>query len=162
MISLTIHADTPEQEVNELLGLFNGAVPRSVFNDVAELQQDVSELKEATADSGWRTLPLSEGIEPYNEANTPQYRKIGKLVIVRGTVKGVTARNTVVGNLPVGYRPTKSNPYVQNTTLGAGNVATQTRVVATTTGDIKIEAISSDAVFGADKWFPLATMFLID
>ena len=162
MISLTISADTPEEEVNELLRLFNGAVPRSVFNDVAELQQDVSELKEATADSGWRTLPLSEGIEPYNEANTPQYRKIGKLVIIRGTVKGVTARNTVIGNLPVGYRPTKANPYVQNTSLGSGNVATQTRVTVTTTGDIKLEAISSDAVFGADKWFPIATMFLID
>lgn len=162
MIQLSVYGDTPEEEVNELLRLFNGAVPRSVFNDVAELQQDVSELKEATADSGWRTLPLNEGIEPYNEANTPQYRKIGKLVIIRGTVKGVTARNTVIGNLPVGYRPTKANPYVQNTSLGSGNVATQTRVTVTTTGDIKLEAISSDAVFGADKWFPIATMFLID
>lgn len=129
---------------------------------IKKLKKGQASLQAATADSGWLTLPLSEGIEAYNEANTPQYRKIGKLVIIRGTVKGVTARNTVIGNLPVGYRPTKANPYVQNTSLGSGNVATQTRVTVTTTGDIKLEAISSDAVFGADKWFPIATMFLID
>lgn len=162
MISLTISADTVEDEIREFNEIFSRSGSRSIYDDVAQLQIDVSNLKAATADSGWLTLPLSEGIVAYNEANSPQYRKIGKLVIIRGTVKGITARNTVIGNLPNGYRPTKANPYVQNTSLGSGNVATQTRVTVTTTGDIKLEAISSDAVFGADKWFPIATMFLID
>lgn len=162
MISLTVSADTVEDEIREYNELISRADSRSIYDNVAQLQIDVSNLKAATADSGWLTLPLSEGIIAYNEANIPQYRKIGKLVIIRGTVKGITARNTVIGNLPVGYRPTKANPYVQNTSLGSGNVATQTRVTVTTTGDIKLEAISSDAVFGAEKWFPIATMFLID
>lgn len=162
MISLTISADTVEDEIREYNELISRADSRSIYDDVAQLQIDVSNLKAATADSGWLTLSLSEGIVAYNEANIPQYRKIGKLVIIRGTVKGITARNTVIGNLPVGYRPTKANPYVQNTSLGSGNVATQTRITVTTTGDIKLEAISSEAFFGAEKWFPIATMFLID
>lgn len=45
---------------------------------------------------------------------------------------------------------------------GVAIITAQTRVTVTTTGDIKLEAISSDAVFGAEKWFPIATMFLID
>ena len=161
MISLQIIGDTPEEEVNEFVRLFTGDA-RSIFDNVAVLQEKVAALENAMHDSGWLTLPLSEGIQAYNEANIPQYRKIGKLVIIRGTVKGVTARNTVIGTLPVGYRPTKANPYVQNTTLGSGDVATQTRATVTTTGDIKLEAISSDATFGASKWFPIATMFLVD
>jgi hypothetical protein len=113
-------------------------------------------------DSGWITLPLAEGITAYNEANVPEYRKVGKIVFLRGTVKGITARNTVIGTLPEGYRPNKAHPYVQNTSLGAGNFATQTRLTVTTTGDVKLEAISDNAVFDASKWFPIATSFLID
>ena len=126
------------------------------------LEETVEEMLDAEIDTGWITLPLASGITAYNEANTPQYRKIGKLVVVRGTVKGITARNTVIGTLPTGFRPTKANPYVQNTSLGTGNYATQTRLTLTTTGEVKLEAISDNAVFGADKWFPIATIFLID
>lgn len=131
-------------------------------NHFTSLEETVEELIAAETDSGWITLPLASGITAYNEANTPQYRKIGKLVVIRGTVKGVTARNTVIGTLPTGYRPNKANPYVQNTSLGTGNFATQTRLTVTTTGDVKLEAISDNAVFGSDKWFPIATMYLVD
>lgn len=129
---------------------------------VGNIANELVQLEDLLSDSGWITLPLASGITAYNEANTPQYRKIGKLVIIRGTVKGVTARNTVIGTLPAGFRPSKANPYVQNTSLGTGNFATQTRLTVTTTGDVKLEAISDNAVFGADKWFPIATMFLVD
>ena len=71
MISLTISADTPEDEIREFNEIFSRSGARSIYDDVAQLQIDVSNLKAATADSGWLTLPLSEGIEAYNEANTP-------------------------------------------------------------------------------------------
>lgn len=129
---------------------------------LTSVEETVEELINAQEDTGWITLPLADGIQAYNAANTPQYRKIGNLVVIRGTVKGVTARNTVIGTLPEGFRPNKANPYVQNTSLGTGNFATQTRITLTTTGDIKLEAISDNAVFGADKWFPIATMYLVD
>lgn len=129
---------------------------------VTNLTNELVQLEDLLGDTGWITLPLASGITAYNEANTPQYRKVGKLVFIRGTVKGITARNTVIGTLPQGFRPTKANPYVQNTSLGTGNYATQTRLTVTTTGDVKIEAISDNAVFGADKWFPIATEYLVD
>ena len=129
---------------------------------LTSVEETVEELINAQEDTGWITLPLASGITAYNEANTPQYRKIGNLVVIRGTVKGVIARNTVIGTLPEGFRPNKANPYVQNTSLATGNYATQTRLTVTTTGDVKLEAISDNAVFGADKWFPIATMYLVD
>lgn len=129
---------------------------------LTSVEETVEELINAEEDTGWITLSLADGITAYNEANTPQYRKIGNLVFIRGTVKGITARNTVIGTLPEGFRPTKANPYVQNTSLGTGNYATQTRLTVTTTGDVKLEAISDNAVFGADKWFPIATEYLVN
>lgn len=131
-------------------------------NHFTSLEETVEELLNAESDTGWITLPLASGITAYNEANIPQYRKVGKVVFIRGTVKGVTARNTVIGTLPEGFKPNKANPYVQNTSLGTGNFATQTRMTVTTTGDVKLEAISDNAVFGAEKWFPIATTYLVD
>ena len=131
-------------------------------NHLTSIEETVEQLINAQEDTDWITLPLAEGIVAYNEANTPQYRKIGNLVAIRGTVKGVTARNTVISTLPEGFRPTKANPYVQNSSLGTSNFATQTRLTITTTGEVKLEAISDNAVFGADKWFPIATMYFVN
>ncbi len=180
MIELRVIEETAEKELEVFERL---AKSGTVFDrldvletKVTEIESDIADIESTidtmtdeivdmiavTVDSGWKTLPLASGIVAYNEANTPQYRKIGKLVVIRGTVKGVTARNTVIGNLPDGFRPTKANPYVQNTSLATGNFATQTRLTVTTIGDVKLEAISDNAIFAADKWFPIATMFLVD
>lgn len=40
-------------------------------------------------DTGWNTLPLADGIQAYGGA--PQYRRIGKIVSIRGAVKNVLA-----------------------------------------------------------------------
>lgn len=52
MISLTISADTPEDEIREFNEIISRAGSRSIFDDVAQLQIDVSNLQAATADSG--------------------------------------------------------------------------------------------------------------
>lgn len=168
MIELRIHENSASGEIAVLEEFFN-RTSGTIFerldnleNQVNILLSDIIGLEAELNDTGWIVLPLAEGITAYNEANAPQYRKIGNLVVIRGTVKGVTARNTVVATMPEGFRPTKANPYVQNTSLGTGNFATQTRMTVTTTGDVKIEAISDNAVFAADKWFPIATMYLIN
>lgn len=184
MIELRVVEETAEKEIEVIERITRSgtvfdrldaleAKTTRLENNVVEMKEDIANIESSiddmaddlitvSADTGWKTLPLATGIQAYNEANTPQYRKIGKLVVIRGTVKGVTARNTVIGTLPDGFRPTKANPYVQNTSLATGNYATQTRVTVTTTGDVKLEAISDNAVFGVDKWFPIATMFLVD
>ena len=131
----------------------------AVQTTLTSLQNTVATLQEKTNDSGWLTLPLADGIQPYGGA--PQYRKIGKIVTIRGAIKNVLGTG-VVATLPAGYRPTYSVPYVQNTSLRTGNFAMFTRMIAGTDGGIRVEAISDGAVFAADKWFPLNCVFAVD
>lgn len=61
-------------------------------------------------DSGWQTLSLTSDFAAYDGTATPKYRKIGKVVEVRGAVKPtktLSSSNTeiVIGTLPSGFRP---------------------------------------------------------
>lgn len=131
---------------------------------MADVQSDISTLEQALAqsaitDTGWLNLPLADGIQPYGGA--PQYRKIGKLVAIRGAVKNVLAPGPIA-TLPAGYRPTYSVPYVQNTSMRSTTCAMYDRMIVGTDGVIQVQAISDGAAFAADKWFPLHCTFLID
>ena len=65
------------------------------------------------SDSGWITATLTSSFKPYedNLSSTPEYRKIGKMVEIRGCVAPTS--NIASGSsgniftLPVGYRPHK-------------------------------------------------------
>lgn len=58
------------------------------------------------ADSGWIDLTLNSGWQLTSYAtDVPQYRKIGKLVILRGLVDATSSVNGDIATLPVGYRP---------------------------------------------------------
>lgn len=114
------------------------------------------------SDTGWIDLPLADGITAYNTVNKPQYRKIGSQVFLRGSVKGIIERNTIISTLPEGFRPTIAHPYVQNTSLGAGNIAIESRMVINSNGELRVEAISEGGAFGAERWFPIGTTFLVD
>lgn len=62
-------------------------------------------------DSGWITPTLTSAFKAYSEGTTPKYRKVGKLVEVRGaiscasTIEGGTTEHTIF-TLPSGYYPT--------------------------------------------------------
>lgn len=113
-------------------------------------------------DSGWIDLPLLGDVIPYSDTNTPQYRKIGNVVWLRGYVKNILAAQTEIGRLPEGFRPAKTYSYVQNTSMLSGNVACTSRLKIATDGVLSVEGISNGAVYGASKWFPIDTSFLID
>lgn len=117
-------------------------------------------LLEKVYDTGWIDLPLGEGIQPYSPENTPQYRKIGNIVYIRGAVKGVTESNMTIGILPEGFRPGMASPYVQNTSLTSAAVFS--RCIVSGNGQLRIEYLSEGGSFGADKWFPIETSFLVD
>ena len=129
-----------------------------VQSDVAALEQALEQS--AITDTGWLNLPLADGIQAYG-GSTPQYRKIGKLVAIRGAVKNVLAPGPIA-TLPVGYRPTYSVPYVQNTSMRSTTCAMYDRMIIGADGVIQVQAISDGAAFAADKWFPLHCTFLID
>lgn len=143
-----------------------------IYADIATLQaqmidvqSDISALEQALAqstitDTGWLNLPLVDGVEAYG-GSTPQYRKIGKLVAIRGAVKNVLVPGPIA-TLPVGYRPTYSVPYVQNTSMRSTTCAMYDRMIIGADGVISVQAISDGAAFAADKWFPIHHTFLID
>ena len=58
------------------------------------------------ADSGWNDLTLNEGwqLTSYT-TDVPQFRKIGKLVMLRGLVNATSSAGGEITTLPVGYRP---------------------------------------------------------
>lgn len=58
----------------------------------------------ATDDSGWIDLPLLAG--SINSGFTPQYRKVGNEVRLRGRIMGLTGVSTIA-TLPTGYRPSQ-------------------------------------------------------
>lgn len=74
---------------------------------VTQLQSSINSLENNTADSGWKELPLADGVQAYSEAQKPVYRKIGKTVYMAGVFKGITGNDIVIGTLPEGYRPAR-------------------------------------------------------
>lgn len=140
--------------------------PSNIYDAVEQLETemtgalaDIEALKATAAtDTGWLTLPLAQGISGYGNS-VPQYRKIGNIVFIRGAVQNVLERNTVIGTLPEGFRPTVSHSYIQNTSMRTGNVGMNARLAIRSNGEILIETISDGASYGEDKWFPLHTDF---
>lgn len=107
-------------------------------------------------DSGWITLPLRAGFQTSSE--TPQYRKIGKIVYLRGRIAPTSGTfstgGSPVADLPAGFRPTIANevwatafgltPIMGRFFIGSGGALTVDPVSAT-----------ADAV-------PISTSFIAD
>lgn len=63
-------------------------------------------LTDDNNDTGWINLTLNSGwsMNDY-EAEKPQYRKIGKVVYLRGLVNATAAAAGILATLPAGFRP---------------------------------------------------------
>lgn len=74
-------------------------------SNMTEAQAAISDLEDATVDSGWINLSLNSGWScPYN-TDVVQYRKIGNVVYLRGLLNATQAAGQVIGTLPEGFRP---------------------------------------------------------
>lgn len=113
-----------------------------------------------STDTGWTNLTLASDVVSYGGTQTPQCRKVGNTVFVRGAVKNVLALG-VVATLPAGYRPTATITFIQNTSLREGGFPMFARYTINAAGEIKLEAISDGASFDESKWFPIHTCFEI-
>lgn len=67
---------------------------------------NTTQLKDYAKDSGWINLELENGVMLDTQ---PQYRKIGKMVQLRGRIKNLSIinSNTTFATIPVGYRPSQ-------------------------------------------------------
>lgn len=90
---------------------------------------------ECLNDSGWQNITLPSGISAGSLGGTPQCRKIGNHVFVRGGYSGTKGSSGLkLGTLPSGWKPT-----AQLYWLCAGTGARTYRVFINTSGEIYLE-----------------------
>ncbi|AOH54497.1 hypothetical protein ABE28_009040 [Peribacillus muralis] len=110
----------------------------------------------------WINLTLQNGVKSYQSNRTPQYKKIGNIVYLRGAVTNVLANGTIMATLPIGYRPLDmTHNYAQNGSNISGR-STNTRISVTTVGEIIMDGASELSQYEDGKWFPINTSFPVD
>lgn len=118
-------------------------------------------------DTGWQTLNLINGVQPYGVVSKPQYRIIKNnsaiSLTLRGAAKNITKGNTVIAVLPsnISEYITQALPFVQNGSLKGGK-ATTVRWSIDVSGNIKMERLSFDESNMTDSdWYPIDTTFIL-
>ena len=106
-------------------------------------------------DSGWINLPLEAGISVGSIVGKAQYRKVGKIVYIRGDVRGISGAGTTFAKLPSGYRPSSQHYF-----LSEASGKRYSRNYISTNGDLVLEWVSDDNYDLA--WFAIDTSFLVD
>lgn len=107
-------------------------------------------------DSGWRDLPLAEGIIPYSDYQRPRYRRIGKVVYISGVLRGVTGKDQTVATLPDGYRPSMK---VMFAVPSVGQIITKMSV--DTNGAVTLNRSTIEPIT-AENWHSIACSFVAD
>ena len=102
------------------------------------------EIDSAYADSGWKDVTFQTGYTNYGTTEHLQYRKVGKLVEIRGvwkptTTQTATSTATTFATIPEGYRPNVENVYV----LGHGSQLNKWSFRVTTGGLLQWERYST-------------------
>ena len=104
-------------------------------------------------DSGWLDLTLSGNVIAFNDEQKPRYRRIGKEVFITGVVKNISANETLIGTLPVNYRPSKK------IIVAVPSTGTKfSRISVHTNGNIYFEQ-SSDNAIAVSNWVSVACNF---
>lgn len=165
-ITLTKPLDKGQTVDFEVFKSVDGSSAETVVQQVYELQQLTNEHETRikaleSADSGWQTLKLGSGVTEYNQANYPvRCRKIGKQVYIEGLISNTVALNVTVATIPDGFRPSKNQIVVTPVSKKtAGRYAT---LIFFTTGEIKIDAISTSDSLVSSDYVSLKTSYLID
>lgn len=128
------------------------------------LQRQITALQRENADTGWKNLTLSSGvIAASTGAGTPQYRKIGNHVFVRGSVSyDVSASDSkTIATLPTGFRPNKV-PYditaCANNRLGQKHINSSGGVVV----DYVVNVADGSRYSGTIDWLDISMDFFVD
>lgn len=127
-------------------------------------------IESMVEDTGWQTITLNSKFHAYGNAseqptNTPQYRKVGKTVYIRGAIAPYENQTSdgsgvVFANLPSDCRPSK-NVFI----LCQGTGTKIWMLTIYTDGDLMISRYRDGASWNtiyADHWFPFNATFLVD
>lgn len=128
-------------------------------NNADTLDAEIEQLK--NPDVTWTNLVLQNGALVFAAGSAPAYSKTSNRVEIKGAVTNITAANTVIGTLPVGFRPTgQAIPVAMPTTNANATTARFARWIINTNGAITLET-TSDGAYSASHWFPIHANFSI-
>ena len=121
---------------------------------------------EALEDTGWNTATIASGFRAYNgtAGNTPQYRRIGKQVKIRGVLQPtveIAASTTakVMFTLPEGFKPSK-----QEYKLCQGSIKNTWLLTIFSNGEVGISryGTTASAEIPTSAWLPFEHEFYVD
>lgn len=117
----------------------------------------------SVTDTGWQVLTLSDGVTVAGTgfAVTPQYRKIGNHVFIKGHVKcSVPSGGTLIAVLPEAYRL----PHGTHYDIGECGGTRISRIYADAEGNLKCEWIQNIAggAFTNETWIQIDMDYLVD
>lgn len=137
--------------------VFKGIITADMSTVPQMIQRIEDIVTAAISDSGWEELTLQNGT-PYKAVTTPVFRRVGNVVYIEGSIKGVTTANTVIGLLPVSLQPTKEHLYASIPyDPSDGTAGDPVMLYINTSGQLVLIAGSADA----DYKLPLSTSFIL-
>lgn len=143
---------TSIEDIKKIIGTEDLGNEGSLKKNIVDV---TTQLNAFAKDYGWINLPLEDGAI---SVVTPRYRKIGKFVIIEGSIKGIDSLDTFknIATLPTGYIPStsvytkapiKNTSYSVNLAIGSG-------------GNIALSC--SSGAITSDSEITLNTIFVID
>lgn len=118
----------------------------------------------SVTDSGWQVLPLESGIDVHDGsfAVTPQYRKIGNHVFIKGHINTAipSGSSKLIATMPEGYRPVFGTHY-DICKCGGARIG---RFYCSSTGNLAVEWIYTinGAQYTSAVWIQLDMDYLVD
>lgn len=120
---------------------------------------------ETEDDTGWQEVTLTSYFKPYNnnEEYTPVYRKVGKLVEVKGILSPSSAQSAgwtaTMFTLPEGFRPSQVV-----SVLCQGSGQNKWQMMVNPNGEVVMDRYSgtSNVAIHATAWLIFQAMFFVD
>lgn len=165
--TLTSEIDTTLTNINDSISNLNtnlseeiGDLDNLTTTNKSNVVSAANEINAKLDDTGWINIPLASGVT--GGSTTPQYRKIGKIVFIKGFyVFTKAAASKALATLPEGFRPI-SQFYITSATSGA-RVG---RTYVTESGEIGCDWVynlnNDSAYTGSVVWYDVTASFPVN
>lgn len=139
-IDLTEDLETSQTVVFVVFKSLIGANIESAVSLIERLDTKINEFVE---DSGWIPLRLEGDVVAASSSLTPAVRAIGDRIYLRGSVRGVTAAQTLISVLPVSCTPGANITYTSAAVTALGAVNPVVITVESAGGYLKVTAVGT-------------------
>ena len=153
-------------------GSYNaGEGATNIYGKTISLTYDDLKLNGTSYDSGWKTPSISSSLKNYdsNAVNALKYRRVGKIVDIRGAVSPANTSALANGDsvtaftLPTGYRPSYTRTYIfQGSGLCIFMVQVQSGGAVTIARYRNVGSTSYPTSVATGTWLPISATFTID